>query len=70
MVGRFSGDDPLHPKWKGSGSGFGTILPVASTFYVSGEGGWLRESFELVSDPPGGNDRANFTSTIRLQRGH
>ncbi len=70
MVGRFSGDDPVHPKWQGSGSGFGTILPVASTFYVSGEGGWLRESFELVSDPPDGSERANFTSTIRLQRGH
>jgi hypothetical protein len=69
MVGRFSGDDPIHPKWKGSGTGFGTILPVASTFYVSGEGGWLRESFELRSDPPGGSERADYTSTIKLQRG-
>lgn len=69
MVGRFSGDDPVHPKWKGSGQGFGAILPVAATFYVASEGGWLRESYELRSDPPDGSERADFTSTIKLQRG-
>ncbi len=69
MVGRFSGDDPIHPKWDGSGQGFGAILPVGSTFYVSGEGGWLRESYELRSDPPGESEVSDYTSTIRLQRG-
>ncbi len=70
FVGRFTGSDPLAPKWNGSGDGFGNILPVAETFFVSGEGGWLRESFELRSDPPTEKERKSFTSTIRLQRGH
>jgi hypothetical protein len=70
FVGQFTGSDPLAPKWNGSGDGFGNILPVAETFFVSGEGGWLRESFELRSDPPTEKERKNFTSTIRLQRGH
>ena len=69
MVGRFSGDDAIHPKWQGSGRGFGTILPVGATFYVSGEGGWIRESYELRSDPPAANERSDYTSTIKLQRG-
>ena len=69
MVGRFSGDDAIHPKWQGSGRGFGSILPVAATFYVSGEGGWMRESYELRSDPPEAGERSDFTSTIKLQRG-
>ncbi len=70
FVGQFTGSDPLAPKWNGSGDGFGNILPVAETFFVSGEGGWLRESFEIRSDPPTEKERKNFTSTIRLQRGH
>ncbi len=70
FVGQFTGADPLAPKWDGSGDGFGSILPVAETFFVSGEGGWLRESFEMRSDPPAEKERKNFTSTIRLQRGH
>ncbi len=69
FVGHFTGGDPLAPEWDGSGKGFGTILPLAETFFVSGEGGWLRESFELRSDPPTDKERKNFTSTIRLQRG-
>ncbi len=70
FIGQFTGADPLAPKWDGSGDGFGSILPVAETFFVSGEGGWLRESFEMRSDPPAEKERKNFTSTIRLQRGH
>ncbi len=70
FVGQFTGSDPLAPKWAGSGNGFGSILPAAETFFVAGEGGWLRESFELRSDPPSEKERKNFTSTIRLQRGH
>ena len=70
FVGRFTGSDPLAPKWDGSGDGFGTILPIAETFFVAGEGGWLREAFELRSDPPTDKERKRFTSTIRLQRGH
>jgi hypothetical protein len=69
MVGRFSGDDAIHPKWQGSGKGFGTILPVGATFYVSGEGGWMRESYEIRSDPPDADKRSDYTSTIKLQRG-
>lgn len=69
MVGRFSADDPLHPKWKGSGAEFGVILPIAATFFVAGEGGWIRESFELRSDPPSDRERSSLTSTIELQRG-
>lgn len=70
FMGRFTADDGLAPRWQGSGEGFGTLLPVAQTFFVAGEEGWLRESFELRSDPPTDKERRHFTSTIRLQRGH
>ena len=69
FLGRFSGDDALHPEWQGNGKGFGTILPAAASFYVSGEGGWARESFELRSDPPTDEQRADQSSVIKLQRG-
>ncbi len=69
QVGRFSGDDPMHPRWKGSGISYGTILPVASTFYTGRGTGWLRESFELRSDPPTEDEAKEFTTIIKLQRG-
>ena len=69
LMGRFSGDDPVHPVWEGSGPRFGTILPVAATFYTGRGSGWLRESFELRSDPPGDKEARDQTSTTRLQRG-
>jgi hypothetical protein len=69
FMGRFSGDDPIHPRWKGSGPAFGTILPVAASFYQAGGTGWVRESYELRSDPPTNEEANDFTSTIKLQRG-
>jgi hypothetical protein len=70
FMGRFTADDPLAPKWEGSGEGFGTILPIAESVFVAGEGGWLRESFDLRSDPPSQKERQHLTTTIRLERGH
>lgn len=70
FVSRFSGEDGLATRWEGNGRGFGTMVPVAQTFTVSGEGGWLRESFELRTDPPDARERRDLTTTIRLQRGH
>lgn len=64
LMGRYSGDDGLHPRWAGSGRGFGAILPVAASFFVAGDGGWLRESYDLRSDPPSANEQRDFT-TIR-----
>lgn len=69
FMGRFSGDDPLHPDWTGSRGEFGTILPVAASFTTGASTGWLRESFELRSDPPSPEQVREFTSTRKLQRG-
>jgi hypothetical protein len=69
FVGSFSADDPLSPIWEGGGEDFGTILPVAETFFVAGEGGWIRESFDLRSDIPSDEVRKRLTSPVRLQRG-
>jgi hypothetical protein len=67
LMGRFSGDDGLHPRWEGSGRGFGTIVPVAASFFVAGEGGgWLRESYDLRSDPPSANEQRDFTTVRTL----
>ena len=68
-MGRFSGDDPGHPQWKGSGPNLGTILPVAASFYTGRGEGWLRESFELRSDPPEANEARDLASPVKLQRG-
>ena len=45
------------------------ILPIAASFATTGGAGWLRESYELRSDPPEKGELADFTSTRRLQRG-
>jgi hypothetical protein len=68
FVGLYSAHDPLAPKWAGNGDDFGVIVPVAQTFVVAGEGGWLRESYELRSDPPSASDWKRFTSTVKLQQ--
>ena len=68
FVGKFTADDPVAPRWDGTGEDFGAILPVAQTFFVAGEGGWIRESFELRSDPPSEKERKDFTSVTPLQR--
>jgi hypothetical protein len=70
LMGRFSGDDPLQPEWEGGNREFGVILPVGASFYVTGEGGWLRESFEVLSNPPTEDEESDLTTTIKLQRGH
>lgn len=67
FVGMFSAHDPLAAKWTGNGDDFGAITPVAQTFFVAGEGGWLRESYELRSDPPSPAEWKNFTSTVKIQ---
>lgn len=69
LMGRFSGDDPLEPEWQGGSRKFGVILPVGASFYVSGEGGWLRESYEIRSNPPSKDEEIDLTTTIKLQRG-
>jgi hypothetical protein len=69
LMGRFSADDPLQPDWEGSGDDVGVIQPVAAAFFVSGGGSWLRESFDVRSDPPGEDEFKELTTTIRLQRG-
>ena len=70
FMGRYTADDPVHPRWEGSGTAYGRILPVAATFFVAGEGGgWMRESFELRSDPPDRDSRRDYISVIKLQRG-
>ena len=46
------------------------ILPVFATFYTGRGTGWLRESFDLRSDPPEEKEARDYTTTIKLQRGH
>ncbi len=67
--GRFSGDDALHPHWVGGKERFGVILPAAASFYTGRGLGWLRESFELRSDPPEEGEARDMTTVIKLQRG-
>jgi hypothetical protein len=69
LMGKFSDDDPMHPRWEKQEKGTGVILPVAAAFFVAREGSWLRESFELRSDPPEAKELEDLTTTIRLQRG-
>ncbi len=69
FTGRFSADDLIDPKWAGSGTGFGVMLPVAQSFAVTGQGGgWLRESYTLRSDPPDAEQAKDYLSTLGLQR--
>lgn len=69
FTGRFSADDLLDPKWQGSGTGFGVMLPVAQSFSVAGQGGgWLRESFALRSDPPDAEATRDYLSIQGIQR--
>ncbi|NRA01227.1 MAG: DUF1329 domain-containing protein [Myxococcales bacterium] len=68
FMGRYTGDDLTSPNWDGAGQDFGVIQPVAQTFWVTGDNGWLRESFKLRSDPPSSSERRSFTTTHRLQR--
>ncbi len=70
FVGRFSADDPAMTRWEGGGEDFGAILPVAQTFFVAGDEGWTRESFDLAFDPPDPETYRRLVSTKRLQRGH
>ncbi len=66
FVGRYSGDDPLAPRPDGEGSG--VILPAAQSMWQAGGESWLRESYELRTDPPTDKERSSFTSTQELQR--
>jgi hypothetical protein len=68
FVGRFTADDPIAPKWEGSGADFGVIAPVAQTFWVAGDEGWLRESFEVRTDPPDAGAWVEMTTTGRMQQ--
>jgi hypothetical protein len=72
FTSRFSADDVLDKKWDGSGTGFGVMLPVAQSFAVSGQdGGWLRASYGLRSDPPDADQSKEFLSTQTMGRmGH
>lgn len=72
FTGHFSADDVLDKKWDGSGTGFGVMLPVAQSFAVSGQdGGWLRASYDLRSDPPDAEQSKEFLSTQGMGRlGH
>lgn len=69
FTARYSADDVLDPKWAGSGTSFGVMLPVAQSFSVAGQGGgWLRESYVLRSDPPDAEQSRDFLSTQGMQR--
>ncbi len=69
FTGRFSADDLVDPKWAGSGTGFGVMLPVAQSFSIAGQGGgWLRESYALRSDPPDAEESRDYLSTQSIQR--
>jgi hypothetical protein len=68
FVGRYSGDDPLVTKWAGGSTDFGAILPVGQTFFVSGDEGWMRESYTLEFDPPDRESMRRYLSTRRLER--
>ncbi len=69
FTSRFSADDLIDPKWAGSGSGFGVMLPVAQSFAVAGQGGgWLRESYALRTDPPDADAVKDYLSTQGMQR--
>ena len=68
-MGKFSADDALQPKWEGNRDGHGVIHPVAAAFFVAGDYGWLRESFEVRSDPPEEAELKDLTTTGRLLRG-
>jgi hypothetical protein len=70
---RFSGDDRKAAQWQGNGvNAFGTMVPVAQSFTVAGEGGgWRRESYLLASEPPATEETQDYLSVQGLQRkGH
>jgi len=66
FVGRYTGDDALAsvPAEKGS-AGF---LPAAQSMWQAGGESWMRESYDLRTDPPAAEDRADFGSTMPLQK--
>ena len=76
FASRFSADDRKAAQWQGNGtdgsSSYGTMVPVAQSFTVAGEGGgWRRESYLLASEPPAGEETQDFLSVQGLQRkGH
>lgn len=71
LVHRFSDDIPGYPEWPG-GLRAGVFEPVAASFMnaLAGRGGWLRESYDLVSTPFSEDERRRMTSADTLEHGN
>jgi len=71
FVHRFTGDVQGYPEWPGGTPTF-VFEPVAAAFFdaLAGAGGWLRESYDLVSLPMDDDERRLLTTSDGLQRGH
>jgi hypothetical protein len=71
LVHRYSGDVERYPTWP-DGSAAAVFEPVAASFVdaLSGRGGWLRESYDLLSTPYPDSERQRMTTNHALQRGH
>ncbi len=67
---RYSDDIPQYPEWPG-GSQAHVLEPVAAAFFnaLDGEGGWIRESFDVRSLPWSDDDRRQLMSSDSLLRG-
>jgi hypothetical protein len=70
LVHRYTGDLARYPDWP-DGTQALVFEPVAAGFYNSleGAGGWLRESYDLVSLPYSESERKKMTTSDGLQRG-
>ena len=71
LVHRFTGDMENYPAWPNSDSSM-IFEPVAASFFnaLAGRGGWMRESYELLSTPVSTSKADRMTTTGALDRRH
>ena len=71
LVHRFTGDMENYPAWPNSDSSM-IFEPVAASFFnaLAGRGGWMRESYDLISTPVSSSKADRMTTTGALDRRH
>ena len=71
LVHRFTGDAENYPAWPNSDSSL-IFEPVAASFFnaLAGRGGWMRESYDLLSTPVPSAKADRMTTTGALDRRH
>ncbi len=71
LVHRFTGDAENYPVWPNSDASL-IFEPVAASFFnaLAGRGGWMRESYDLISTPVPSSKADRMTTTGALERRH